>query len=92
MVLGRLSPFGMYLAAAICIPLIIPYTLLYMEPQVNAKLLKMGAMVEGGAKAQDLGASEKEIRGMLVRWRGMNSMRATLVGLGALLSAIATIA
>lgn len=50
----------------------------------------MGAMVEGGAGAKDLGASEEEIRGMLVRWRGMNFVRAGLVGVGALLAATAT--
>src|SRR4051812_28090816 len=60
---GVVSPFALYLAAAICVPCIIPYTILYMEPKVNIKLLTLGAMVEKGAKASDLGVSEAEIRG-----------------------------
>jgi len=88
---GIISPFSLYLAATICVPCIIPYTVLYMEPKVNKKLLTLGAMVEKGAKANELGVSEAEIRGLLIRWKGMNFVRAGLVALGALLTAVATI-
>jgi len=88
---GIVSPFALYLAATICVPCIIPYTVLYMEPKVNKKLLTLGAMVEKGAKASELGVSEAEIRGLLIRWKGMNFVRAGLVALGALLTAVATI-
>ncbi|EDU45233.1 repeatfamily protein [Pyrenophora tritici-repentis] len=87
---GVVSPYALYLASTVVVPLIIPYTILYMEPKVNRKLLSLGAMVEKGAKASDFNVSEAEIRGLLVRWKGMNFVRAGLVGLGALLTAAAT--
>ncbi|KAF2024554.1 hypothetical protein EK21DRAFT_104576 [Setomelanomma holmii] len=90
LVLRSVSPFALYLAATMCVPCIIPYTVLYMEPTVNVKLLDMGAKAEKGAKARDLGTSEKDIRDMLVRWKGMNFIRAAIVGTGALLTGIAT--
>lgn len=86
----NVSRFALYTAAAICVPSIVPYTLLYMEPTVNSKLLALGAKVEKGAKAKDLGVSEQEVRGMLKRWRGMNFVRAALVAAGAVLAAVAT--
>ncbi|KAJ5026883.1 hypothetical protein J3E72DRAFT_243284 [Bipolaris maydis] len=84
------SPFTLYAAAAIFVPLIVPYTLLYMEPQVNKRLLTLGGMVEQGTKAKDLGVSDEEVRVMLKRWKGMNFVRAALVALGAVLSAVAS--
>jgi hypothetical protein len=84
------SPFALYTAAAICVPSIVPYTLLYMEPTVNRRLLALGARVEEGAKAKDLGVGDEEVRNMLKRWKGMNFVRAALVATGAVLSAIAT--
>lgn len=90
LVFGLVSPFSLYLAATICVPCIIPYTLLYMEPTVNMKLIDMGTKVEKGARAKDLGMSEEDIRKMLVRWKGMNFVRAAIVGTGALLTAIAS--
>lgn len=90
-IIGELvSPFALYAAAAVCVPCIVPYTLLYMEPTVNKELLILGAKIEKGAKSQDLNVSEKKVRGMLKRWRGMNFVRATLVATGAFLSAVAT--
>ncbi|KAF2847112.1 hypothetical protein T440DRAFT_481946 [Plenodomus tracheiphilus IPT5] len=79
LILGSVSPFALYLAATLCVPCIIPYTLLYMEPSVNVRLLDMGARVEKGAKSKDLGLSEKDIRNMLIRWKGMNFVRAAII-------------
>ncbi|RMZ73869.1 Noranthrone monooxygenase [Pyrenophora seminiperda CCB06] len=90
LIAGVVSPFALYLAATICVPTIIPYTILYMEPKVNRKLLMLGGMVEKGAKASDLGVSKAEVQGLLIRWKGMNFVRAGLVGLGAVLAAVAT--
>ncbi|KAI8934144.1 hypothetical protein NX059_008899 [Plenodomus lindquistii] len=90
LVFGSISPFPLYMAATLLVPCIIPYTLLYMEPTVNKKLVGMGDQVEKGAKAKDLDWSEADIRAMLVRWRGMNFTRAAIVGAGALLTAVAT--
>ena len=89
---GLVSPSALYVAAALCIPCIVPYTELYMHPQVNRKLLAMGAKAEKGAKAEELGTSEKEIREMFARWKGMNFIRAAFVGAGALLAAVAALA
>ncbi|MCJ1406907.1 hypothetical protein MMC19_000977 [Ptychographa xylographoides] len=88
---GLVSPFALYVAAALCIPSIVPYTGLYMHPTVNKKLLDMGAMAEKGATAMELGTGEKEIREMFSRWKGMNYVRAALVGGGALLAAVAAL-
>ncbi|USP77348.1 hypothetical protein yc1106_04622 [Curvularia clavata] len=85
-----ISPFALYTAATVCVPSIVPYTLLYMEPAVNKKLLTLGGMVENGTKAKDLGVGDEEVRSMLKRWKGMNFVRATLVATGAVLSALAT--
>lgn len=88
---GIISPFRLYLAAAILIPCIIPYTLLYMEPTVNEKLISLGAKVEKGSNANDLGVSHDEVRAMLMRWKTMNFVRAGIVGIGAILTATATL-
>jgi hypothetical protein len=63
-----------------------------MEPAVNKMLLELGDRAEKGGEAAELRADEKDIREKLVRWRGMNFVRAAVVGVGALLAAIATIA
>jgi hypothetical protein len=89
---GVVSPFTLFVAAALCVPCIVPYTLLYMEPAVNKMLLELGDRAEKGGEAAELRADEKDIREKLVRWRGMNFVRAAVVGVGALLAAIATIA
>jgi len=86
------SPFALYEAAALCIWCIVPYTVLHMEPRVNTKLLHMGDKAEKGMRAMKLGTSEKEIRELFIRWKGMNFVRAAIVGTGALLSAVATLA
>lgn len=87
-----MSPFALYAAATLCVPCIVPYTVLYMEPVVNRKLLELGTKAEKGAKAEDLRADEEDVRERLMRWKGMNFVRAALVGAGALLAAIATLA
>ena len=43
-------------------------------------------------RATELGTSEKEIRELFMRWKGMNFVRAAIVGAGALLSAVAMLA
>lgn len=88
---GMISSFRLYVAAAILVPCIIPYTLLYMEPTVNTKLLKLGEKVEKGSKAKDLGVNVEDVRTMLVRWKSMNFVRAGIVGLGAILAAAASL-
>ncbi|KAL6702820.1 hypothetical protein ACN47E_000906 [Coniothyrium glycines] len=89
---GAVSSSTLLIAATICVPLIIPYTVLRMEPAVNRKLIALGAKVEKGAKAQDLGVREDEVRNLLKSWKGMNFVRAALVAAGACLTAIAVIA
>jgi Domain of unknown function (DUF1772) len=89
---GLTSPFALYVAAALCIPCIIPFTVLYMDPTVNNKLLALGDRVEKGGNTSDLGISEVEIRLSFGRWRGMNFVRAVVVGVGALLAAVAALA
>ncbi len=70
----------------------LPYTVLHMEPRVNVKLLDMGDKAEKGMRATELGTSEREIKEQFMRWKGMNFVRAAIVGAGALLSAVATLA
>lgn len=89
---GMATPFMLYVAAAISVMAIVPFTLLYMEPAVNRQLLQLGSQANRGVKAEHLGASEEDVRKLLVRWKGLNFVRATLAGMGALLSAVATIA
>lgn len=89
---GVLSPFALYVAAALCVPCIVPYTVLYMEPVVNRQLLDLGAKAEKGVKVEGFGTDEKDIRENLMRWREMNFVRAAIVGVGALLAAVATVA
>ena len=89
---GLTSPFALYVAASLCILCIIPFTLLYMDPTVNNKLLGLGARVEKGGNLSDLGISETEIRAGLGRWRRLNYVRAVVVGVGALLAAVAAAA
>ena len=55
-------------------------------------MIAMAGKVEKGGKAEGLGASEREVRELLGRWKGMNFVRAGLVGMGALLAAVATLA
>lgn len=89
---GVVSPFIYYLAATLCVPCIVPYTLLVMEPMVNKKLLSLGSMAERGVKAEGFSSEEDDVREKLIRWKGMNFMRAGIVGVGALLAALGTIA
>ena len=89
---GWASPFGLYVAAALSVMAIVPFTLLYMEPAVNRKLLGLGSRASRRVKAEHLGASEEDVRLLLIRWKGLNFVRAALAGLGALLAAVATAA
>lgn len=85
------SPFVYYLAATLCVPCIVPYTLLFMEPMVNRKLLSLGSMAEHGVKAEGFSSEEDDVREKLIRWKGMNFVRAGIVGVGALLAALGTL-
>ena len=87
---GLVSSSTLYATAALWILCIILFTVLYMEPVVNLKLLELGSQVEKGVKAKDLGTNEKDVREMLARWKGLNFVRAAIVGSGALLTASAT--
>lgn len=89
---GLASPFALYVAAAISVMAIVPFTLLYMEPAVNRKLLGLGSHTSRGVKAEHLGASEEDVMKLLIRWKRLNFVRAALAGLGALLAAVATVA
>lgn len=62
-----------------------------MEPLVNKELLALGALVEDGAKIDQTSVQWRDVRTKMVRWRGMNFVRATIVGIGALLTAVAAV-
>lgn len=89
---GVLSPFIYYLAATLCVPCIVPYTLLVMEPMVNKRLLTLGSMAERGVKAEGFTSEEDDVREKLIRWKAMNFVRAAIVGVGALLALLGTMA
>jgi hypothetical protein len=89
---GAVSPFALYVAAALSVPCIVPFTLLYMAPVANARLLELGTKVEKGVRREKLGASEKEVRDLLMVWKRLNFVRATLVASGALFAAVAALA
>lgn len=91
-ILGLASPFALYVAAAVSVVAIVPFTLLYMEPAVNRKLLVLGSRASKGVKAEHLGTSEAEVRQLLSQWKALNFVRATLAALSALLAAVATVA
>lgn len=86
---GLVSPFALYVAAAVSVVCIVPYTLLYMESAVNRMLLDLGGEVSKGIKAELLGVSERDIKRALIRWKGLNFVRAALVGMGSLFAAVA---
>lgn len=83
---------ALYLAAMVSVMSIVPFTLLCMEPLVNRKLLGLGEEARRGVMAKDLGVTEEQVRQMLVTWKRLNSVRAALASVGALLSAVATLA
>ena len=92
LIAGIASPLALYVAAAVSVMAIVPFTLLYMEPAVNRKLLGLGSQANKGVKAEQLGVGEADVKKMLVQWRGLNFVRAALAGLGALLAVVATVA
>ena len=89
---GLVSPFAMYVAAAVSVMCIVPYTILYMEPAVNRMLLDLGSQVGKGVKAELLGVRERDIKKALIRWKGLNFVRAALAGMGTLFAAVAIVA
>lgn len=80
MPLDPTSPFTLYIAAALAIPAIMPYTISVMQP-TNDKLHKKAAKADA--------VSDSETRQLLQKWKGMNYNRAAFVGLGAVLGAVA---
>lgn len=89
---GFVSPYALYVAAAVSVMCIVPYTVLYMEPAVNRMLLDLGSHVGKGVKIEHLGVSERDVRKALIRWKGLNFVRAALVGMGCLFAAVAIVA
>jgi hypothetical protein len=89
---GAVSPFALHVTAALCLPCIAPFTLLYMGPVVNARLLELGAKVEKGIKVQKLGASEEEVRELMAVWKRLNFVRAAVAGAAAVLAGVAALA
>ncbi|CZT15473.1 uncharacterized protein RCC_12329 [Ramularia collo-cygni] len=87
---GVVSPFALYVTAAVCLPAIIPFTLLVMEPGVNRELIRLGTLSEKGMELNRIKLMEHDIQAMLVSWKGLNYVRAALVGAGALISGLAT--
>lgn len=87
-----MSRAALYATAAVAVPLIVPYTLLFMGPAVNHKLLSIAAVADQGKKGADVGISEGELKQVMRKWKSMNYNRAAFVALGSLLGAIATIA
>ena len=85
------SPFLLYASAATCVLSIVPFTLLYIDPAVNNKLLRLGGQVENGSRPKELELEEAWLRQSLVRWRKLNFMRSAAVICGALFAAAATL-
>lgn len=83
---------ALYLAAAMSVLAIVPFTLLYMEPIVNRRLLDLGGQAETGVKTEQLGVSEEAVGEMMELWKRSNFVRAALVGMGALAAAVASVA
>lgn len=89
LVAGAVSPLLLHVLAAACVVCIVPFTLLYMDPTVNNKLLHLGAQVERGVRPKELMTEEGSIRHALLRWRGLNLIRALAVAGGALFGMLA---
>lgn len=83
---GRLpiSPSGLYIAAAIVAPCIVPYTGTVMWPTITA----IEAKAEGNARAP----SEAETKALIEKWSGQNMHRAYIVGTATVLSIVAMLA
>ncbi|EJP67854.1 DUF1772 family protein [Beauveria bassiana ARSEF 2860] len=90
-IVGAITPFALYSTAVLLVLAIIPYTLLAMEPRANKLLLDLGDQVNKGLNTEVLKPVEKDVRETLIVWKAMNARRALFVGIGALLTAIATI-
>ena len=60
------SSLVLYVAAAILIMTIVPFTVLCMGPGTNRKLLGLGSYASRSLKNEHLGASEKDVRKLLV--------------------------
>lgn len=90
-VVGGVTPFTFYSAAVLSVLAIIPYTILFMDPRANNLLLSLGNEVRNGLHAKALKSKENEVRETLMVWKRMNAIRALCVGLGAVLTTLATI-
>nr|POE93626.1 putative mitochondrial membrane protein [Quercus suber] len=84
-----LSQSSFYLTAAVLLPMIVPFTVLIMEPGPNKPLLAWAAEAEAVAAGTVLAVQRSEVQRELGVWIGMNYVRAGLVGTGALLGAAA---
>lgn len=87
-----MSSCALFLAAAVSVVAIVPFTLLYMEPVVNRRLLDLGSQASRGVKAEQLGVNEETVREMMELWKRLNFVRAAFVGFGALAAAVASVA
>lgn len=58
---------NLWLVAALCILVVVPFTLIVMEPRINKLLLASG---------RDLGS--QETRGLLLRWGRLHAVRSAL--------------
>lgn len=86
---GAVPKVVLHTVAAMCVMCIVPFTLLYMDPKVNNTLLDLGAKAEKMGKQATSHVSEAEVKELLWRWRNLNFSRAALVGISALLAAVA---
>jgi len=84
---GNANTFGLYTAAAVLVPSIVPYTLVFIGP-VNEKLIaKADSTVESTAGE----AIGEDTNALLDKWALLNSVRVILSGTADVLVAWASI-
>lgn len=76
------SPFALYIAAAVTIPSIVPWTIGIMKP-TNERLMQKAEKTDS--------VSAEESQQLIQTWIGMNWVRAVFGTTGALLGAAATV-
>lgn len=89
--MGIRSPMVLYAVATVAIPSIVPYTIAIMNP-TNVRLIALAREAEVKGKGNEIGATEGEVQKLLTKWAGMNYVRAVVVGTGAVLGAVASLA
>lgn len=88
-VLNAMTKRDCYIAAAVACFSIMPFTVAYMVPKANGRLLELMDKKEEGKGVQ---ASEEEITELLERFDWMNNLRGIAMGLGGVVGLVAALA